>query len=635
MPPLSTRRLACCALLGLSLAGSAGAQQAEPNREALDGHMARLVAEMRADVPDLDIYEPLVVLRVVHDERGYRVQVSDLLERRLTEALAAQGVRVIDPMVRQRILDELEQCYTGEAPFCRAADVVGRFQTAGGTLQGSVLPVRNDTEFRVRLLAGGGVQQRSPGEIVGTWSVTIPPPSLDPVSDLLPAAGAIAYGRPPGDSVPPERLGQLQVDARTQDGTLAWVQIDERVVVPAPVTTTTTAGQHLLTVTAAGHRPFTGYVDVPPQGMVKREIILERGVGTVRVVSNATSAAVVLDEKHVGTTPWQSTELETGPHSLRVEKNGFSPFITVFLLEHDENLGIEAELTELPGDIIITCLHDDVTVFVDDPARGPVGTCTTGRPLTLTDIEPGIHRVWGVRGPDRTLTQNVTVRGGQTVPISLSLRLGMAEAARPGDRGGEEEYEPFGGYRLPRGLYIDLGFVAGEADWKMVLDDFPIDVKTNGYGPRFAAAFVGEVWTFELGGDYVFLEGFEDIDSGDEFDNARFFELYLGLTAYLLPRSILRPFVGVRGFHNSLWFDDPLRIGDPKISAGGFGLGAHGGLNVSLGRRAALQFGASYSWSGSRALRGETSPGGEKWTVGEIDDWRFIAGFASMWIHIR
>ncbi|MGD8867208.1 MAG: hypothetical protein PVI01_06250, partial [Gemmatimonadales bacterium] len=312
MPPLSTRRLACCALLGLSLAGSAGAQQAEPNREALDGHMARLVAEMRADVPDLDIYEPLVVLRVVHDERGYRVQVSDLLERRLTEALAAQGVRVIDPMVRQRILDELEQCYTGEAPFCRAADVVGRFQTAGGTLQGSVLPVRNDTEFRVRLLAGGGVQQRSPGEIVGTWSVTIPPPSLDPVSDLLPAAGAIAYGRPPGDSVPPERLGQLQVDARTQDGTLAWVQIDERVVVPAPVTTTTTAGQHLLTVTAAGHRPFTGYVDVPPQGMVKREIILERGVGTVRVVSNATSAAVVLDEKHVGTTPWQSTELETG-----------------------------------------------------------------------------------------------------------------------------------------------------------------------------------------------------------------------------------------------------------------------------------------------------------------------------------
>lgn len=632
----SIRHAILLSLPALFCAANASAQQTEPTREALDNHLARLVAEIRADVSDLEAYEPLVVLHVLHDERGYRVQVSDLLERRLTEAFAAQGVRVIDPVARQRILDDLEECYTSEAPFCRAADVVGRFQTAGGMLEASVLAVRNDTELRVRLLAAGGAQERSPGEIVGTWSVTIPPPTLDPVDDLLPAAGVISYGRPPSDSLPPERLGQLRVDVRTQDGTQAWVQIDERVVVPAPVTTTTAAGQHLLTVTAAGYRPFSGYVEVPPRGMARREIILERGVGSVRVVSNASGAEVTLDEEYVGSTPWQSAALETGSHRLRVEKPGFAPFITVFQLEHDENLRVEAELTELPGDVVITCLHDDVTVFLDDPADGPVGTCSTGRSLTLTDVEPGVHRIWGERGSDRTLTQNVTVHGRQTVPVSLSLRLGMPVDARPaGQRSTEREYEPFGGYRLRPGLYFNLAFIAGQSDWSMVLDEFPLAPKPNGYGARLTVGFLSEVWEFAVGGDYVFLENFADVDSEDEFRNGRFFELYLGLTAYLLPRSKLRPFFGLRGLHNSISFDDPLRIGDPELSAVGLGWGAHGGLNLSLGRSAALELGASYSRTGSREIRGETSPGGEKWPVGEIESWHFISGFASLAIHVR
>ncbi len=635
--PCHPIRLAIGSFLpALFFAANGNAQQTGPNREELDGHLSRLVTEMRADVSDLERYEPLLVFHVLHDERGYRVQASDLLERRLTDALAAQGVRVIDPLARQRILEDLEECYTDEAPFCRAADVVGRFQTAGGVLEGSVLALRGGTELRLKLIVAGGAGDLSPGEIVGTWSVMVPPPSLDPVNDLLPAAGVIAYGRPPGDSVPPEQLGQLRVDVRTQDGSQAWVQIDERVVVPAPVTTTTAAGQHLLTVTASGHRPFSGYVEVPPRGMMRREIILERGVGSIQVVSNAIGADVSLDERYVGTTPWQGGAVETGPHSLRVEIDGFVPFSTDFVLEHDASLLIEAQLVELPGDIVITCLHDDVLVFLDDPAYGPVGTCSTGRSLTLRDIEPGVHRVWGARDSDRTLTQNVTVRGGRAIPVSLSLQLGIPVDARAaGQRTADQEYEPFGGSRLQQGLYFDIGFIGGRADWEMVLDDFRIAAKPNGYGGRLAAGFLGEIWEFKLGGDYVFLEKFEDLDSGDYFEDGRFLELYLGLTGYFLPRNALRPFLGVRGLYNSLSFDDPLRIGDPKLSAGGLGLGAHGGLNLLLGRNAALELGGSYSWTGSRDIKGETSPGGEKWPVGRIEDWHFISGFASVWIHIH
>ena len=605
------------------LTTAAAAQQGDPTRDELDDYLGRLVTEMRSDVSDLDRYEPLLVLHVLHDERGYRVQASDLLERRLADALAAQQVRVIDPASRQRILEDLEACYTDEAPFCRASDVVGQFQMAGGVLEGSVLPVRRGTELRLKLVVAGGSSGYSPGEIVGTWRVVVPPPSLDPVADLLPAAGVIVYGRPSGDSIALDQLGELRVDVRTEDGTQAWVQIDSRVVVPAPVTTAIGAGEHLLTITAAGYRPFSDYVEIAPRAMTRRDIVLERGTGTVRVTANAREAIVYLDDRRVGTTPWRGNGIVTGPHSVRVEKNGFLKFESDFVLEHDEDERLDVDLVELPGAIVVTCAHDDVTVFMDDAAMGPVGKCSTGRTLTLEDVPPGRHTLWGARGPDRTQRMSVTVRGGEAVPLGLGLLLSLPpEAQDANSRRSEREYEPFGGYRLQRGLFLDLAFLAGQADWQMTLDGASRSPKTAGYGARVAASFFAEPWELSLGGDYVFVQDF------DEFTNGRFLEVSIGLTAYLLPNSSLRPFVGARGLYNYLSFDDPLRADDPKLTAGSFGLGAHAGLNWRLNPRAALEFGASYSWAGPRDIRSQG-------TVGRMEDFQYIAGFAAAWIYLH
>ncbi len=635
--PLPRLSLALALLVLAASATAAHAQQKSPARDELDSYLSRLVTEMRADVPDLERYEPVVVLHVLHDERGYRVQASDLLERRLTDALAAQGVRVIDPMARQRILDGLEACYTDEAPFCRASDVVGRFQTAGGILEGSVLPVRGGTELRLKLVVAAGSSELSPGEILGTWSVVVPPPSLDPVSDLLPAAGVVAFGRLVGDSVSPEQLGELRVDVRTQDGTQAWVRIDERIVAPAPVTTTTAAGRHLLTVTAAGHRPFSGYAEVPPRGIVRREIILERGVGSVRVTSNAREATVYLDGRRVGATPWWGEEIETGPHGLRVEKDGFVPFATDFVLEHQENKHVAAELTELPGDIVISCLHDDMTVFMDDPTYGPVGKCSTRQSLTVTDVSPGTHRLWGARGPDRTATTMVTVRGGQTVPISLALRLDLPpEVREANERRANRQYEPFGGRRQESGPYVSLGLILGQAKWDMTLTGSSGSFNNvNGRGGRLALSWFAGTWDIALGGDYVLLDDFGD------FENGKFWEIDLGVTGHLLPGSRLRPFAGVRVLYNALSFDDKdpdvgatRIIPDPKLTGSSFGVGAHAGVDIRLSRRAALQLGASYSRTAGRDIEGDTrlGNGGQ---LGNMEDWQFVSGFAAVAISLR
>jgi hypothetical protein len=599
-----------------------GSAQVDPVRDELDDHLARLVTETRASVPDLRSYEPLVILPVLHDERGYRVRASDLLERRLATALAAQGVRVIDQATRRRILEDLQTCYADEAPFCRARDVVGRFATAGGILEPSVLPVRGGVELRVKLVVAAGASELTAGEILGTWRVSVPPPALDAERDLVPAAGAISYGRPPvrPESLAPDALGELRVDVQTQDASRAWVQIDGRVVVPAPVTTTTTAGRHLLTVTAVGHRPFSDYVSVPAGGIVRREIMLARGVGTIVVTSNADDAHVYLDDVFVGTTPWVGRDIEAGRHQLRIERIGFDPHTQNFALEHQEEYTIKVVLTEHPGDIVVTCVHDGIQVYLDHERGGPIGGCSTGEALTIQEVAAGEHLVWGERGSHSSDTLTVRVRGGEAVPLRLALRLGSATRSKVGSDGWGERR----GRGRPNGLYFTVGWVAGEAEWQMGVRGGTEAYAVEGDGPRVAASLYSAGWELTAGADLIFLEKFAGFRGSNEY-----FEFFIDLTRYFRREKTLQPFVGLRGQWNTLTFREPDDFFD-DLTSDQFGGGAHAGLNVRLSRGASIEIGASYSWTGQRDLI-ERGAGIELPIAAlEAKDWEFASGFITL-----
>jgi hypothetical protein len=609
------------------LCGASSAYAQEMSREQLDDYMARLVTEIRATVPDLEVYEPFLVLHVLHDERGYRVGASDLLERRFTTALAEQRVRVIDQAARQRILDDLEACYTDEAPFCRASDVVGRFQTAGGIFEGSVLPVRGGTEFRAKLVVATGGAELSPGEILGTWSVVIPPSAIDPIDDLLPAVGAVSYGAFGADTLGPEALGELRIDVRTQDGTPAWVNIDGQVNVPAPATTTMASGRHLVTVTASGHEPFAGYIEVVPRGIVTRSIVLARGEGQIWVRSNALEAYVALDGQRVGTTPWRSKSIETGPHTIRIEREGYQPYETDFILEHEQVKDVYAELIELPGDIVITCMQDDIAVFMDDISRGPVGRCSMGRTLTLKDVAAGMHTLWGARDSDRTNRMNVVVRGGQAVPLSLGLRLDLPDDYRDANDGRDSEqelYEPFGGRRWPAGLYIDVGPLVALADWQISAPDTSGSFDTWGMGFRAAFDLYARGWKMSLGFDVLFLNDFDAFTG-----NNRYNEIFLSILRYFRLSSNVQPFIGVRGGLNSIALDSP-DVYQAKLSGTGVSIGADGGLNVRLGNSTALGIGVTYSYTGSAYLIEESSGINDFVDEINVSDWQVASGYVTL-----
>ena len=97
----------------------------------------------------------------------------------------------------------------------------------------------------------------------------------------------------------------------------------------------------------------------------------------------------------------------------------------------------------------------------------------------------------------------------------------------------------------------------------------------------------------------------------------------------------MRPFAGVRGLYSRLSFEDPISFGDPQLTAGSFGAGAHAGVNIQLGPASAMQFGASYSWSADRDINGTVDFDGRRGKVGELNGWRYASGFATLWINVH
>jgi hypothetical protein len=82
----------------------------------------------------------------------------------------------------------------------------------------------------------------------------------------------------------------------------------------------------------------------------------------------------------------------------------------------------------------------------------------------------------------------------------------------------------------------------------------------------------------------------------------------------------------VRGQWNTLTFREPDGFFD-DLSSEQFGGGAHAGLNIRLSRKASIEIGASYSWTGRRDLI-ERGDGIELPIAAlEAEDWEFASGF--------
>jgi hypothetical protein len=213
----------------------------------------------------------------------------------------------------------------------------------------------------------------------------------------------------------------------------------------------------------------------------------------------------------------------------------------------------------------------------------------------------------------------VRVRGGEAVPLRLALRFGSAprsEVVSAGHGWSERRNRS-----RPNGLYLSVGWVAGEAEWQMDGLGGTEIYAVEGDGPRLAASLYSAGWELTAGADLIFLEKFAGFPGSNEY-----FEFFLDLTRYFRRDKTLQPFLGLRGQWNTLTLREPDGFFD-DLTSEQFGGGAHLGLNIRLSRKASLELGAAYSWTGRRDLIERGDGIGSPVAALEAEDWEFASGF--------
>lgn len=587
------------------------AQQTESDR--LAPHLDGLVTELRSRVSGMDDYEPLLVLNVLHDGGGYRVRASGRLERRLTEALARQKLRVVDQESRRELLSRLRECYTDSVrtAFCEPEQVIGNTHPAAGLIEGYVREAPRGTTLRLRLVTGRESGGYSIGEIVATAEMTIPAAALDPEEGLTPLRGTISIVPPVrGDTAADRPDGELRIAARTVTDVPAWVRVDGRGYGVAPVRAVVEPGRHLITVTAEGHQPRNQYVRVPPGGQVRRQFVLRRGVGAIRVRANAEQALALVNGRQIGRIPTEPARVPSGEHEVRVEREGFDPYQTRVEVEHGDTVTVKATLREHPGQVLVTCTNDSIAVYLDGKNRG---TCTTARPTRLEKVAPGQHEVVGRRGGRRSARHRLEVQGDRVTTVELGLRERIGDAEQGETTQGEEQGETTGARDR---LYGTVGLLQGQVDGRIVVGGESHQLDSRVPGLRLAVTGRNGGWVGSLGVDFLSLG-----DIGRYRGSNQAGQIFFRMARHFLQQVRVQPFLALQAQVGLV--DLAEEEGQPghDLRSTGVGLTAATGLEVWLSRSWALVLSGSYSANSYTGFRRGTGAFGDDERVGDIEGW--------------
>lgn len=614
----STRLRAWGAFLIAALLCGAPASYAQQPEPDLGVHLDRLVNRLRGTVPNLPSYQPLLVLNVLHDGGGYRVQASGRLERRLVESVANAGLRVIDQASRRQMLEQLRRCYTEQRPLCQPEQVIGSTHPAAGLIEGYVQQTSRGTRLRVRLVAGREGEGYSIGEVVATAQVEIPEVALASTEALRPVRGTVSIGLPAARSDTGEEAGrgQLSIAAQTATDVPAWVHIDGRGYGAAPVQATVEPGHHLVTITAEGHQPRNEYVRVSEGGATRRRYVLRRGVGAIRIRANTSGARAYIDGRMVGETPTATSEVPSGPHAIRVEKEGFDPYSTRLQVEHGDTVRVEARLREHPGEVLATCTNDSLAVYLDERRRG---LCTTADPVRIAKVSAGSHKIYGRRGKRRSQTHSIHVRGDEVASVKLTLQR------RPADEETEGEETASPPDSAPGVVYATAGYLQGRATGDITYLEQSGRAKVTGRGFRLAVSGQNEGWGLSVGVDALTFGPLAMFQG-----KSSYLQAFFRIEHHLFPRAFVHPYAALHGQIGVIKFR-PEEDGRNTVSTqSSGGVGGVLGLEARLAPRLFLLVGGEVTTTDFGTIDARPGSSFVNEPVGKVSGWWFRRGFVTL-----
>ena len=229
------------------------------------------------------------------------------------------------------------------------------------------------------------------------------------------------------------------------------------------------AGTHELLLRLAGRREVATELTMPKDKDLSLRMELGQASGAPRltVASFPDGAAVLVDGKEMGLTPW-SGELKLGDHKVQVRRAGYLAAERAVTLQanRDTHLSFAPERVVGPGRLRVEAEPPDAEIAIDGQAAGVA-------PYS-GELAAGDHNVEISNVGYRTLAQQISLAPGQQV----SLRLTLSPA------GGANAPPIVGVNSAPEGalLYVDGKLIGptpkkaattpGQHELRLVLDGY-------------------------------------------------------------------------------------------------------------------------------------------------------------------
>ncbi|HBN07572.1 MAG TPA: hypothetical protein DD435_02640 [Cyanobacteria bacterium UBA8530] len=220
----------------------------------------------------------------------------------------------------------------------------------------------------------------------------------------------------PAGALPEVGFGKLVVDVDVP----AQVFVDGKPngkgsqIIPLPL------GSHLLTVVYEGYNAYDAPVVIREEASVVATVHLTRQTNEARFESNLAGVKVSIDGQERGNAPLVLANLASGKHKVLFSKLGCRDVEKSFELEPSRPLLLLADLSPLPGKLIVTADVPDATIELDGH---PVGKT----PLLVPEVAIGSHRLRISASGYTPSEQEIFLSSDQTLPVRARLSIPSGE----------------------------------------------------------------------------------------------------------------------------------------------------------------------------------------------------------------
>ncbi|OPX63861.1 MULTISPECIES: PEGA domain-containing protein [unclassified Methanoregula] len=226
---------------------------------------------------------------------------------------------------------------------------------------------------------------------------------------------------------PQPRTGSLNIVTSPKG---ADIYVDGTYYAETPYIVTSLApGPHNLRMYKAGYDEYmsTVTVNAGQQTPISWTFTPQQGsVGSIDVYSTPAGSAVYLDGNYMGQTPYGGSldipSVLAGTHTVSLRLQDYKSYTQTVTVRAGEVVTVNAQLTpstpspvpDTTGQIMVVSTPAGAELFIDNTFRGIT-------PATIPDIPAGSHVVMVRQAGYTDATQTVTVTGGQSTPVALSL----------------------------------------------------------------------------------------------------------------------------------------------------------------------------------------------------------------------